>query len=451
MAKNTETVDLFIMGSGVAGRVAAKVARKAGLRVVMAETDGLGGTCPLRGCEPKKVLWQAAQAIWHAEGAKHNGLLDRVPRLDWPALMRFKRGFTEPMDGLFAESLHELGVEVVRGHAEFLSEERVAAAGREFRADNIFIATGAVPRPMPFEGADLVSTSDNFLDMPELPESIVFVGGGYISFEFAHIAVRCGARCKIVQRGGRALKLFDKDMAQVVVEATRDLGVEVHLGEAVTDVQSENSRLYVHVGEERRRLCDCELVVHGAGRAPALEGLNLERANVQATGRGVQVDKYFQSLSNPRVWSAGDCADTPFQLTPVADMEAWTAGQNMVHGKRLTVDYSPVASVAFTMPPLAGVGLTEEQAREQGREVEVRSGDMSGWSSSRRVGLAHARYKVLVDKASDRILGAHLAAYNAEEAINTFALAIGHGLTARQFKTLPFAYPTATYDLRYMV
>ncbi|MEG6552263.1 NAD(P)/FAD-dependent oxidoreductase, partial [Desulfocurvibacter africanus] len=159
----------------------------------------------------------------------------------------------------------------------------------------------------------------------------------------------------------------------------------------------------------------------------------------------------FRSVSNPRVWSAGDCADTPFQLTPVADMEAWTAAQNMVHGKEITVDYSAVPSVTFTLPPLASVGLTEEQARKKGLEMDVFSGDMSGWSSSRRVGVGRAGYKLLVDKSTDRILGAHLFGHKAEEVINALALAMGHGLTARQLKTFPLAYPTGIYELRYML
>ncbi len=447
----SERVDLFIIGAGVAGRAVAKIARRAGWSVAMAEADGLGGTCPLRGCEPKKVLWQAAEVVWRAAGVRKSGLIDTQPRLDWPALMRFKRTFTEPVDASVAQSLHGLGVDVVRGRAEFLSEDRLSAGGREFRAEHVFIGAGATPMRLPFDGAQLVTTSDGFLELDELPGSIVFIGGGYISFEFAHIAARCGVSCKIIQRGERALKLFDRDMADLVVAATRDLGVEVVIGEEVTDVQREDGRLRVHVGPQRRRLCDCEMVVHGAGRAPNLDGLNLDRAGVEISRRGVKVDGHFRSVSNPRVWSAGDCADTPFQLTPVADMEAWAAARNMVHGDDLGVDYSAVPSVTFTLPPLASVGLTEEQARQKGLDMDVRTGDMSGWSSSRRVGVGRAGYKLLVARDTDRILGAHLFGHKAEEMINAVALAMGHGLTARQLKTAPLAYPTGIYELRYML
>lgn len=447
----SENVDLLIIGAGVAGRAVAKVARRVNWSVAVAEVDGLGGTCPLRGCEPKKVLWQAAEVVWRAAGARKNDLVDTQPRIDWPTLMRFKRSFTEPVDASVERSLHDLGVDVVRGRAEFLSEDRLSVGGREFRAAHVFIGTGATPMRLPFEGAQLVTTSDDFLELGKLPGSIVFIGGGYISFEFAHIAARCGVSCKIIQRGERTLKLFDRDMADLVVAATRDLGVEVVIGEEVTDVQREAGRLRVHVGPERRRLCDCEMVVHGAGRAPNLDGLNLDKAGVERAKRGVEVDEHFRSVSNSRVWSAGDCADTPFQLTPVADMEAWAAAQNMVHGKAITVDYSAVPSVTFTLPPLASVGLTEEQARQKGLDMDVRSGDMSGWSSSRRVGVDRAGYKLLVDKATDRILGAHLFGHKAEEMINALALAMGHGLTARQLKTAPLAYPTGIYELRYML
>lgn len=446
-----EKVDLFIIGAGVAGRTAAKVARGAGWSVAMAEVDGLGGTCPLRGCEPKKILWQAVEAAWRAGNARGQGVLDSAPRVDWAGLMRFKRTFTEPADGAFMRSLTAMGVQIVRGRAEFTGEDRVAAGGREFHAEHFFIGVGAQPMRLPFPGAGLVTTSDGFLELDELPESIVFIGGGYISFEFAHIAARCGVGCKIIQRGGRALKLFERDMAELVVAATRDLGVEVIIGEEVTDVQREGGRLHVHVGRDRRRLCDCAMAVHGAGRAPALEGLGLEKGGVEAGKRGVTVDEHFRSVSNPRVWSAGDCADTPFQLTPVADMEAWAAARNLVHGERRTVDYSAVPSVSFTLPVLASVGLSEEQARERGLDVDVRAGDMAGWSSSRRVGVKHAGYKVLVDKATDRVLGAHVVGHQAEEIVNAFALAMGHGMTARQLKAFPLAYPTGGYELRYML
>lgn len=447
----SEQVDLFIIGAGVAGRSAAKIARKSGWSVAMAESDGLGGTCPLRGCEPKKILWQAVEAAWRAGNAHGQGVLDSAPRVDWPALMRFKRSFTEPVDKALEQYLTDMGVQVVRGRAEFLAEDRLAVGGREFRARNILIGVGARPRPLPFEGARFVTTSDEFLDLDEPPDSIVFIGGGYISFEFAHIAARCGVACKIIQRGERALKQFDKDMSDIVVAATRDMGVEVVLGEEVSDVQREDGRLFVHVGPERRRLCDCDMAVHGAGRSADLDGLGLERAGVEAGERGIKVDKHFRSVSNPRVWSAGDCADTPFQLTPVADMEAWTAARNMVHGEQRTVDHSAVASVTFTLPVLASVGLTEEQARDKGHDVDVRRGDSSGWSSSRRVGVKHAGYKVLVDRESGRILGAHVVGHKAEEIVNAFALAMGHGLTAGQLKAFPFGYPTAIYELRYML
>ena len=192
-------------------------------------------------------------------------------------------------------------------------------------------------------------------------------------------------------------------------------------------------------------------MVHGAGRVADITSLQLDRGNVQYTQKGSRVNDYMQSVSNPSVYAVGDAADTPFKLAPVTDLQAEVAAQNIIDGNRISADYTAIPSVVFSLPPLAGVGLTEKQAQERGIRIKVNSGDASGWASSRRIGQKHGAYKVLLDPEGKRILGAHLLGHNAGEMINIFAMAIKFHLTTDDLKSVLWAYPTHISDIKYMI
>ncbi|MBN1835497.1 MAG: NAD(P)/FAD-dependent oxidoreductase [Spirochaetales bacterium] len=444
--------DLVVIGTGSAALGAAYKCRSAGWSVAVADYRPFGGTCALRGCDPKKVLLGAAEIVARRSDMEGKGVVGDL-RIDWPALMRFKRTFTEPMPEELATGFVKAGVEPLHGRARFAGPRTLEVGGDILEARHILLATGAQPAPLPIPGAELLTTSEQFLDLEELPRRIVFVGGGYISFEFAGVAARAGAQVTILHRGARPLEGFDPELTARAVEAARQVGIEVLVNAPVEAVRRESGRLMaVARVDGRQRSFEAELLVHGAGRAPELDGLDLERGEVEREKRGVRVNEFLQSVSNPAVYAAGDAAASPgLPLTPVAGLEGGVAADNMLEGNRHRPDYRAVPTVVFTIPPMASVGLGEQEARRQGLEISVKKGDSSGWYTSRRIGLEHSGYKVILAKEDGRILGAHLLGPHAEEVINLFALAMRAGLKAGELGSMLCSYPTASYDMRYML
>jgi glutathione reductase (NADPH) len=317
----------------------------------------------------------------------------------------------------------------------------------------VVIATGARPATLGIPGEEHLRTSDQFLELESLPSRILFIGGGYISFEFAHVAARAGAKTQIIHRGARPLEGFDPDLVDRLVQATRDLGVDVRLSAAVAAIEKEPKHLVVHARVEgAEQTFESDMVVHGAGRVPEIDDLDLEKAGVRAGRKGVAVNEYLQSVSNPMVYAAGDAAASGgLPLTPVAGLEGRVVAANLLNGNHDKPDYRGVPTVVFTIPPLASVGLQEEAARAAGLKFRVNHKDTTGWYSSRRVNMRYSAFKVLVEEDRDRILGAHLLGIHAEEVINLFAVAIRSGLRADDLKDMPYAYPSSSSDVAYMV
>lgn len=447
------THDLIVIGTGSAASQVARRCRAAGWSVAVVDSRPYGGTCALRGCDPKKVLLGAAELVDWQRRMMGNGVRGGDVGIDWRELMAFKRTFTEPVPAARERGLRELGIETLHGRARFVGEHKLDVDGGTFEARHVVIATGAEPVPLGVQGEGEITASDEFLDLDELPSEIVFVGGGYISFEFAHVASRAGARATILHRGKAPLVGFDPDLVERLVERTRGLGVTIDLETEVSAIERDAEMLVVTADSgDRERKYRARLVVHGAGRVPELDDLDLPRARVERTAQGVAVTEHLQSVSNPAVYAAGDAAATgAMALTPVAALEGRVVAANLLEGNHETPDYRAIPTVVFTIPPLARVGLLESEARQQGLPYEVHFGDAADWYSSRRVAEACSAYKVMVEPGGGRILGAHLLGPQAEELVNVFALAIRAGLSAEDLAAARFAYPTHASDIGYMV
>lgn len=447
---NTHEFDLVVIGAGMAGLGAARKAAIAGKRVAIVDNRPYGGTCALRGCDPKKVLVGAAELLAWQRRMRGYGIAGEA-RIDWAKLMAFKRTFTEPVPQRLEKELDGLGVATLHGDARFTSPAILRVGTKEVTPNRFLIAAGAGPRALGIPGEELLATSTDFLDLDTLPGRILFIGGGYVSFEFAHIAARAGASVTIAQRGKVPLKAFDPDLVLELVAASEELGIRVRTETEITSIERRGGHLVASSG--RGEEFEADLVVHGAGRTPEIGALDLAVGEVAFDpARGVLVNEYLQSISNPRVYAAGDAADTRgWPLTPVAVHEGLIATSNLVHGNHKTPDYTGTPSVAFTVPALARAGLTEEDAHVQGLDFEVNMQRTSGWFTARRTREEHAAYKVLIESGSGRILGAHLLGMNAGEVIDVFALAIRHGLTARDVKTSVLVHPAAASDVVYMV
>ena len=440
---------LFVIGAGMAGTTAANRCASQGWKVGIVDTLPYGGTCALRGCDPKKILRRGAEIIddarlMHGKGVNQNGLT-----LDWPALMRHKHGFTDDIPGAMESTLKRNGVSTFHGDARFVSRHHVDINGEQHSAARFLIATGARPRPLEFSGQELLVDSTEFLNLEALPRRIVFVGGGFVSFELAHIAARAGVECVIIDHGTKPLRAFDPDLVDLLVRRSEQAGIRVHHSTSVSAVTHTSTGFHVAIERDRATSnIDADLVVHGAGRVPNFDGLDLEAADIAHGPQGIDVFGHLQSRSNPYVYAAGDAAGTPGErLTPVAVVEGKVAASNMLKGIETVPDYAGVPSTVFTIPELDRVGMLEQEAARDGREISVRYHDTSGWYSNYRIGETTAATKVIVDPATDLILGAHLLGPGYSEVINTFGLAIKLGLTTRQLKSVTATYPSVGSDL----
>ena len=444
--------DVVVMGTGSAASTVAYECRKAGWEVAVVDSRPFGGTCALRGCDPKKVLVGAADIIDSNNRMASRGVNSKAS-IDWPALMRFKRTFTEPVPENREKGFAGAGIAAFHGRAHFVDRTMVAVGDDTLSAKHFVIATGARPATLGIRGEEYVTTSDEFLELDKLPERILFIGGGYISFEFAHVASRAGAHATIAHRGQRPLPGFDPDLVDQLVEATRDVGVDVRLNTVVQGIEKVANNLFVRVSADgNEQVLEADMVVHGAGRVPDIDDLALDKVAIKYSNKGVEVNEYLQSVSNPLVYAAGDAAASGgLPLTPVAGLEGRVVAANLLQGNHAKPNYLGVSTVVFTIPPLASVGLQEEAARQNGLKFKVNRGDTSGWYSSRRVNVGHSGYKVLVEESTGRILGADLLGLHAEEVINLFGLAIRSGLCASDLKEMLYASPTSSSDVTYMV
>lgn len=445
--------DLIVIGAGMAGMAAANKAASGGWRTAIVDELPYGGTCALRGCDPKKILRRGAEIIDAARLMAGKGIDADDLRVNWADLMSHKRGFTDAVPAAAERGLEANRVHTLHGEAVFRSTSGIDVDGRRHESSHFLIATGARPRPLRFRGADHLLDSTGFLGLAALPNRVVFVGGGFVSFEFAHIAARAGASVTIVDRGARPLRTFDPDLVGLLVRRSADTGITVVPDTTVTSVAPTASGYRVDiVSHGRADTLDADLVVHGAGRLPQLASLDLAAAGVAFSERGVTVEPHLQSTTNSSVYAAGDAADTPgMPLTPVAVFEAKVAASNMINHATTSPDYRGVPTVVFTIPELARVGLLEDEARAAGINIEVRYNDTSRWFSNYRLGERTAATKIIIDKGTDTIVGAHMFGPGYGELINICGLAIKLGVTTRQLKSATTGYPTIGSDLGSML
>ncbi|HEY1762283.1 MAG TPA: NAD(P)/FAD-dependent oxidoreductase [Acidimicrobiales bacterium] len=448
------TIDLIVVGSGSAAQSVAYPCRHAGWSVMVIDSRPLGGTCSQRGCDPKKVLVGISELADWSRRMQGKGFSAPAATMDWSDMMRFKETFTENVPSSTEAELRDAGIVAVRGRAQFAGPRSLRVDGETHDARHVVIAAGARHAPLGIPGEEELLTSTGFLELEALPRRVAFVGGGYIAFEFAHVAARGGAAVQVIHRGDRPLEGFDADLVDDLVTTTRDLGVDVQLRTTVVAVEKRGDEFIVRTrcGDEHGEIV-CDLVVHAAGRVPEIDDLALEAADVERVdGGGIAVNEYLQSVSNPAVYAAGDAvASGGLPLTPVADMQGGIVAANLIDGNTRTPNYEGIPSMVFTTPSLARVGLDETTARARGLRFTVRREDTSSWYSSRRVALDHTGYKTLVEDGTQRILGAHVLGPNAEEIINIFGLAIRKGLSAGDLKDMIYAYPTGGSDISSMV
>ncbi len=452
----TNKYDALVIGSGTAGQTAAYDMNDNGLKVGLVEHSlQPGGVCALKGCQAKKWFYEAAETVARSRHLSGIGIT-ATASARWSDLRDAKNRFTERVPESTITGLKKAGIDFIRGRARLHDHHSIVVDDREISARYIVLATGAVPMPLPMDGADLAISSSEFMQLDQLPRRIVFIGGGFISFEFAHFAVRLGpsqTHCTILEAGPRPLGPFDEEMVALLSHASKAEGIDIINNMAISAIE-KNAGGFSVVTEEGHRF-DADLVVHGAGRVPAIDDLDLDQGGVKRTKRGVAVNEKMET-SNPDIYAIGDCADT-IQLARVADAEAHTAAANIVDrytgdDVEASMEYTAVPAVLFTYPQYGMVGATEARLAREDVAYDKSFSKELGWPTYRRVGLKSAAYKILAGK-NGQILGAHILSDNATGLINVFALAMRNNIGVHKLheQSIMSPYPSRESDIIYML
>lgn len=419
------THDLIVIGAGMAGINAVGRAACEGRRIALVERGRFGGTCPTRGCIPSKALIRSAEIAHDARRAGEFGIRVGSVEVDFPAVVgrvrdiidrgsRGARGYVESL----------AGVEIVDGEASFTAGDTIAVDGRELSAPTIVIATGADPSVPPIPGLDAVShwTSDDLLlRVTELPAGLTVIGAGPIALELGQAMARLGSRVTIVEVLPRMLPAVEPEISDMLRGYLADEGIEILTGVEIVEARQGPELAIRHGGSERTITTDALLVA--TGRGPAVAALGLDAAGVEATRRGVAVDARLRT-TRPGVYAAGDVVGLPYgAFTHVARRMGVSVAENALglHPHDVDPDWGPTA--IFTDPELASVGLTEAAAREAGHDVAVGTATFSG-GKARAWGEERGMVKVVVDRATRRLLGAHVLAYHGADLIHPLAVAM---------------------------
>jgi len=447
----SDRYDIVIIGGGNAGFGVSQIAHAAGKSIAFIESDEFGGTCPNRGCTPKKVLVAAAHAMHEIEIAHTHGIEVGPAKLNWSALIDRKSDMIDFIPGAMEDTAKGRGT-VYKGKARFIGPNAVEVNGTQIEADNFVIATGSITRPLSMPGSEHLITSDDVLSERELPDEVVFIGGGVIAMEFSHVYARAGAKVTILEMMPQLLPRLDSDAVEAISNESERIGITLKTGVEVQGIEKIDGKLRVkYLHEGKAHSIDASRVVNGTGRIANVEELDLDVANIQHDGIRIEVDEYLRSVSNPAVWVAGDALVHSAQLSPLATYEGRVVGTNIVEGAHKSPDYSVVPSAVYTVPALSSVGMTEVEAVKAGIDVEVKTSDMSQWFSARFYAETVAWAKVLVEKGTRRIVGAHLVGHHGEELIHLFALAMRHNISADDLGDEMFAFPTFAADISSLV
>jgi glutathione reductase (NADPH) len=444
--------DVICIGTGGAGNTASFRLAAAGKKVLICDYKQFGGTCAISGCDPKKVMITAAEFADFNRRLASKNVTDGVMPLSWQGMMAHKREFTGNHSSRLKYKYDKAGIDYVEGKASFTGENSLKINGKEYTFDQAFIGTGSKPLVLPFKGFEYVCDNECFLNLDSLPNNVLFIGGGYISIEFANIANAFGAETTIVQVDKRLVPSFEEDIVDVMVESLKHKGIGIVTNARVNSIEKNGDKYIVYIDTPDGQITkDVDLVIHGAGRVAHLDGLSTESAGVEISRRGVVVNEYMQT-TNPRIYAGGDCTDTEgYLLSPIAFMEGYIAASNMLEGNNKKPDYIHTGTVMFNVPGIAAVGYTEKQAKDMGLNYRVRYQRTEHWFTSFRQAEQFSAYKVLIENDTNKILGAHMIGPHAEDIINLFVIAMKQGMTTGDLKKIIYAYPTASSDILHMI
>ncbi len=438
--------DLFVIGAGSGGVRASRVAAAHGAKVAVAEEFRIGGTCVIRGCVPKKLLVYGSHFAEELQDAGHYGWSVEGMKFDWAALRDRVLGDVDRLNGLYEQTLENNHVERLMERATIIGPHGVKlASGREISARVILVATGAWPVMPEFPGVEHCITSNEVFHLPELPKRIVIQGAGYIAMEFAGIFNALGSEVTVINRSDQILRGYEEALRDRLLQITMGRGITYRFNCPLTKVERLDSGCFsVTVGEHDPFEADAVMIA--TGRKPKTDGLGLESAGIALGPKGeVPVDEHNRTVCES-IYAVGDVTDR-VQLTPVAIREGQAFADTVFGNKPHTVDYDCIPSAVFSQPPLAGVGLTEAQAKTKLGDVKVFTSDFRPMKNVFAKRMERGLYKLVVDAVSDRVLGVHLIGPEAPEILQAAAIAVKAGLTKAQFDSTMALHPSMAEEL----
>ena len=441
---SSDSFDLFVIGAGSGGVRAARMAAQRGARVAVAEAAPLGGTCVNLGCIPKKLYSYAAHYADAFEESRGFGwAIADAPRFDWATLKANRAREIARLNGIYADLLNGAGVTILRGRATLRAHDRVEVDGREFEARHVLVATGARPSVPVLPGHELAVTSDAMFDLPVFPKRLVVVGGGYIACEFASIFAGLGAQVTQLYRGEQVLRGFDDDIRHFVAAEMGRQGVALRTRADLTAIERAGGALRAMLADGSTLAADT--ILYATGRRPNTEGLGLGELGVALSPNGaVVVDAHYRS-SVPTIHALGDVIDR-VQLTPVALAEAMALVDRLFGDGTRSVDYGLIPTAVFTDPSIGSVGLTEHEARERHGDVRIFRSEFKALKHTLSGRHERTLMKLVVDAASDRVVGLHMVGADAGEIVQGFGVALKAGATKAQFDSTIGIHPTAAEE-----
>ena len=437
--------DLFVIGAGSGGVRAARIASLAGARVAIAEEYRIGGTCVIRGCVPKKLLVYGAHFAEDLEDARRFGWQLSDAQFDWPTLRDNVLAEVTRISGAYQQTLETHNVEILRGRAVVTGPTSVRVEGRELSAKTILIATGARPQLPAVPGIEHAITSNEAFHLERLPARILIAGGGYIANEFAGIFNELGSRVTLVNRSDRILRSYDEQIRDRLLQISMTKGIQFMFNAPLERIERRaDGVLVVHLGGNAA--VECEAMLCAIGRVPNTDQLGLQSAGVELDSTGaVRVDEYSRSTC-PSIYAVGDVTNR-VQLTPVAIREGQAFADTVFGSNPTKIDYNCIPSAVFSHPPLAGVGLTEAQARTRLGSIKVYTSDFRPMKNVLANRNERALFKIVVDDATDRIVGAHMIGPDAPEILQVLAVAVKAHLRKSQLDECVAIHPTMAEEL----
>jgi glutathione reductase (NADPH) len=440
-------VDLFVIGGGSGGVRAARIAANHGARVRIAEEYRLGGTCVIRGCVPKKLLVYAARFAHEFEDAAGFGWTIEGARFDWPTLIANKDREIDRLEGAYRSNLERSRVDIVRQRATVEGPHEVRLAdGTRVTARTILIATGGHPNlGLDIPGRELGITSNEAFHLERLPSSIVIQGGGYIALEFASLFAGLGSKVTVVHRGDKVLRGFDEEVRERILGELVESGIAFEFGttiDAISDLGEGNKRVRLNDGRD----LFADEVMLAIGRTPNTTGLGLDKVGVQLNAAGAVVVDGQSRTNIPSIYAVGDVTDR-VNLTPVAIREGHAFADTVFGGNPWSVNYDVIPTAVFTEPEIGVVGLTEAEARADGRRLDIYKTDFRSLKATLSGSTSRVFMKLVVDQLSDRVLGVHLIGEGSAEIVQIAAIALNLSATKADFDRTMALHPSSAEEL----